>query len=500
MLLRPQIIDLKIIGYYTGRIVLGIGLLMLIPLALALGFREFDPAFDFLIGVSVCFIAGFCLSIICYCRQNLNWMHGMVVVGLCWLVAMLLGAIPLYLSGHWLSYLDSCFEAMSGFATCGLTLVQRLDHLSLSHNMWRQLMMYIGGQGIMVVALTFFIRGAAGAFKMYVGEAREERVLPNVIQTARFIWLVSLVYLVLGAAALAVIAGRLGISPRMAALHGIWVGIAAWDTGGFAPQSQNILYYHSPMFETATIVMMIMGSLNFKLHYALWSGNRKEIFRNIEVITFVISLAVLFSLASVGLTRRGVFPDTLSLFRRGFYQVISGHTGTGYMTIYARQFVNEWGGVALLAVSAAMGLGAGACSTCGGIKVLRVGIIFKAIVEDVKHLILPESSLIVQKFHHIRDLILEEKQVRSAAIVMIAFIFLYGLGAFSGLLAGYPLQQALFESISAAANVGLSCGITQASMPNFLKVVYILEMWAGRLEFVSVFALAGFVVALIKGR
>ncbi len=500
MLLCPRLKDIRIVGYYAGKIVVGIGLLMLIPLVLALVFHEPDPALDFAVGIAVCILAGFSLTVVCYTRQEPSWMHGMTVVSLGWLLAMLAGAVPLYLSGHYLSFLDACFESMSGFATCGLTLVQQLDHMSLSHNMWRHLIMYVGGQGIVVVALTFFLRGTSGAFRMYVGEARDEKILPNVIETARFIWLVSVVYLILGAAALAIAALRLGISPRPAVLHGIWIFMAAWDTGGFAPQTQNILYYHSWLFETITIFIMILGSLNFKLHYAVWSGNRKEIVRNIEIVTFVITLTALFVLTAVGLARSGVFPDAVSLFRRGFYHLVSGHSGTGFMTVYARQFINEWSGTAMLALTVAMGLGGCICSTSGGIKLLRVGVFCKAIAEDVRRLILPDSALVIQKFHHIRDLILEDKQARSAAITIVAFVCLYLLGTFAGLLAGYSLEESMFESTSAAADVGLSCGITQAAMPAFLKVIYIVEMWAGRLEFVSVFGLAGFIVALLRGK
>jgi len=128
----------------------------------------------------------------------------MIVVSLSWLVAMVLGAIPLYLSGHWKSFLDACFDAMSGFATTGLGLVQDLDHLSYAHNLWRHLTMFLGGQGIVVIALSFFVRGFSGAFKMYVGEARDEKIMPNVINTSRFIWLVSIVYLILGTLALGI--------------------------------------------------------------------------------------------------------------------------------------------------------------------------------------------------------------------------------------------------------------------------------------------------------
>ena len=191
---------------------------------------------------------------------------------------------------------------MSGFATTGLTLVQDLDHLSHAHNMWRHLMMYIGGQGIMIVALTLLVRGVGSALPIYIGEAREEKVLPNVVHTARFIWLVSLVYLLMGTLALSFSAISCGMPNLKALLHGLWVTMAAWDTGGFSPQSQSILYYHNFSFELITISLMLLGSLNFSLHYALWAGKRKEIFRNIETVSFFISVALLFSLSAFGLT------------------------------------------------------------------------------------------------------------------------------------------------------------------------------------------------------
>ena len=237
----------------------------------------------------------------------------MIVVSLSWLLAMFLGAVPLYLSRHWGGYLDACFDAMSGFATTGLALVQDLDHLSCAHNMWRHLMMYIGGQGIMIVALTLLVRGAGSALPIYVGEAREEKILPNVVQTARFIWLVSLVYLLMGTLALSFSAASGGMPGLKSLLHGLWVAMAAWDTGGFAPQSQSILYYHNFTFELITIGLMLLGSLNFSLHYALWAGKRKEIFRNIETVSFSISVALLFGLSAWGLSSGGVYPGAISL-------------------------------------------------------------------------------------------------------------------------------------------------------------------------------------------
>jgi trk system potassium uptake protein len=499
MILKPTHNDVKVIFYYIGKITLGIGLCMLVPLAVGVIFREWDATADFLIGLTASLSFGFLFMKLFHTKENMNLMHGLVVASLSWLIATLFSAIPLYLSGHFLSFLDTCFDTMSGFATTGLVIIQDIDHLSNSHNMWRHFIMFMGGQGIIVVALTFLIR-AGGAFTMYVGEARDEKIMPNVIHTARFIWLVSLVYLAIGTAALAAVSIYEGIPPVRSILHGMWIFMAAWDTGGFTPQSQNILYYHSMPFEIITISIMLLGALNFKLHYAIWTGNKKEIFKNIETVSLFVTILTTFSICAAGLTKLGVYPEAVALFRKGFYQIVSGHVGTGYSTIYPRQFVLEWGGLAMVATTIAMGLGGCACSTAGGIKALRIGIIFKAICQDVKRIIVPENAVIIQKFHHIKEVVLDDKHVRLAALITICYLLLYFAGAVIGMLLGYSPLQALFESVSAAANVGLSCGITAATMPALLKITYIFQMWVGRLEFMSVFALAGFIIAAVKGK
>lgn len=500
MILQPRLEDIKIIGFYLGKIIIGLSFTMLLPALVGVACAESNPALDFLIGFEISLLFGLILTKLCATEKDLNWMQGMIVVSLSWLAAMVLGAIPLWLSGHWKSFLDACFEAMSIFATTGLALVQDLDHLSLSHNLWRHLGAFIGGQGIAIAALSLFVKGTSGAFKMYVGEARDERLLPNVIHTARFIWLISLFYLGLGTLSLGITGMSLGLKPASAFFHGACIFMAGFDTAGFAPQSQSILYYHSIVFEIVTIVIMIAGALNFNFHYQLWSGNRKEAFKNIESKAFLISVTLTFLVIGAALNQLGVYPKAIVLFRKGFFQLISGHSTAGYMTIYAQQFINEWGSFALVALICAMALGGCACSTAGGIKMLRVGIAYKALREDIKRIILPERAVIAEKLHHIKEIFLEDKQVRSALLITLSYIVLYLLGALVGMFYGYPFLESLFESTSAAANVGFSCGITTAGMPAGLKLTYIFQMWAGRLEFMSIFTLLGFFFAAIKGR
>jgi trk system potassium uptake protein TrkH len=500
MILKPQLQDLKNIGYYSGKIIIGISLTMLVPMVVGLLFAEINPALDFLIGAEIALLIGLILTRLCVTEKDLNWMQGMIVVSLSWLAAMLLAAIPLYLSGHWGCYLDACFETMSGFTTTGLTLVQDLDHLSYAHNLWRHFTPFLGGQGIIIIALSFFIKGLSGAFKMYVGEARDEKLLPNVISTSRFIWLMSIIYLILSTLVLGIVGIANGMKPVNAFFHGACVFMAAFDTAGFAPQSQNILYYHSLTFEVITIVIMLLGALNFNLHYRIWTGDRREIWKNIETRTMCITILLTFLIVVIGLNQVGSYPRAIIMFRKGFYQLASAHTTTGFMTIYARQFIDEWGNLALVGLIIAMALGGGACSTAGGIKMLRLGIIAEALKQDVKRIILPERAVVEQRLHHLKEMFLEDKQVRAALLITVSYLVLYGIGTLIGMFYGYSFLESLFESTSAAANVGLSCGITAPGMAAGLKLTYIVQMWAGRLEFMSVFTLIGFFVAVIKGK
>jgi len=500
MLLRPRRDDHLVIGKYTGKIIIGVGLLMVVPLITSLIFSEWDTALDFVISISLCLIFGYGTQVLCHTDRELGWSHGLVVASSSWLVATALGAMPHWLSGHMGSYLDAMFDVMSGYTTTGLYLMQDLDHIAHGLNMWRHLLTYAGGQGIVVIALTFLFKGAAGAYTVYVGEGKDERLLPNVVQTARAIWLVSLTWLAIGAAALTVAGLALGQEPVRALLHGLWVYMGAWSTGGFAPQSYNTFYYHSLIYEVLTVIVFVAGSFNFALHWAVWTGKRKEIVRNIETVSFAISLSVIVIVTTFVLAKAGVYPDAMALFRKAFYQLASGHTTTGFSTMYSRAFVTQWGPIGMLAITVAMAIGASACSTAGGIKGIRLGVIFHALLQDVRRSVTPERALVSAKYHHIKDIALTDGLVRSAMTITIAYVALYVVMALVGAFAGYDFTEAMFEGVSAASNTGLSCGVTSPTMPDAMKALYIFAMWLGRLEFMSVFALGGYAVSMIRGR
>ena len=350
-----------------------------------------------------------------------------------------------------------------------------------------------------VLALTFLLPGTAGTYKIYVGEGKDEHLLPNVVQTARAIWMVSLANLLVGSFFLWIAGMWLGQGPVRGLLHAVWIFMSSWSTGGFAPQSYNSIYYHSLLYEVITIPIFVIGSFNFALHWAVWTG-KKEIYRNIEIISFFTTVMIAMLLATAGLMQLKVYPDGVAVFRKMFFQVISAHTTTGLGTIYSRTFVRQWGPMAMLGIIMAMAIGASACSTTREFKGIRMGIIFKGLIQDVRRLISPESVRVVEKWHHVSTRILDDATVRTAMLIVLSYTGIYAFGTVVGVYYGYDLMDAMFDAVSAGSNSGLSCGVVSPTLPPLMKVVYLFEMWAGRLEFMSLFALAGYFVALFRGR
>ncbi|OHD25506.1 MAG: cation transporter [Spirochaetes bacterium GWB1_59_5] len=497
---KPKAEDYRIIASYAGRVAIGLGFACAVPLLAAVVEGEWAVCVDFVICATACFLSGAALAMLMPDDARPGWLHGMVATAVAWLFVMALAAIPYRLSGHYGSYLDCMFDAMSGFTTTGLTLVGDLDHLSAGLNTWRHVITFIGGQGVVVLALSFLIGGSAGSYELYVGEAKDERLFPSVMHTAKTIWKISAVYFAVGIAALWATGVAIGLPIKAAFYHGAWIYMAAWSTGGFAPMSQNFLYYHSAAYDAVGVAFFVAGSLNFALHHAVLTGNRREMLKNVETISFFVTFTGLFSVIAAGLTRAGVYPDFVALMRKGFYHAISAHTTTGFMTVAARQFALEWGDLALCGMILAMMIGGSACSTAGGVKGLRVGGIWLAARHETRRLLLPAGALFPRKLHMVEDRFLGDEQVKGFALVTVLYVGMWAMATLAGVAVGYPILDAAFEAASVSGNVGLSIGVTSSAMPNFLKIAYILVMWAGRLEFMAVLALGGFVVSAVRRR
>jgi trk system potassium uptake protein len=479
--------DWSIILNLTGSIIFYFGFTMLIPMIIAIFSKEYNSFINFTIGFLLCFVSGYILRKLFKLEKETEWIHGMSATTISWLIAMLFGAVPYYLSGFFRSYLDACFDTMSGLTTTGLFTMQNIDHAPISINIWRHVLTFIGGQGIVVIALAFLAPLGGLAFKALVGEGKEERLTPSMRETGKAIWFISLIYLFIATIGYFFIGLNMGLKPGWSLFHGVCAFMSAWSTGGFGPQSQNTLYYHSFPFEIISMIFMIIGSMNFGLHYYVWFKNKKELIKDIEIKSFFVTCTITFVLLLYGLIKDRIYTTFLPLIRKSLFILISGHTTTGNQTIYSVQFVTHWGSIGLLAIILAMAFGGSSASTAGGFKGLRIGILFKATIAEIKKYFLPPGGVVVEKFNHLQENVLSDKVVRSAALIVILYILMHTVGTLVGVMNGYPVIQSLFESISAGSNTGLSCGITSTLMPASMKITYIMNMWLGRLEFIAVF-------------
>ncbi len=497
--MKLRVADVRTIAHFVGVFVVGIACAMLLPLATAVAWREWAPALDYVLGIGIALPIGLGLMHADVRCERVTYAHAFTITALGWLIASFVAAVPLAFSGNYLSYVDAVFDALSGLTTSGLTVVVDLDYMSHAHNMWRHLTHLIGGQGIVVAALSLGVGLRGGGLSLYLAEGRDERILPNVLHTVRFIWFVTALYVGIGTLALFAVTFQLGMAPDRGILHAFWMAVAAYDTGGFGPQSMNSMYYHSIAFEFVTVFLMIGGAVNFSLHAHVLRGAYDGLWKDIEMRFLAGSMMMLSLLVAAGLSAQSLFSGSLlESWRKGAYHILSAHTGTGHQAVYSNQWLTDMGPAVLGALLLAMAAGGAVSSTAGGIKAMRLGLIVRALLQQVRESLAPRSAVSHVRYHHLGERILTPQAASAAGMVFILYVVTYILGAFIGAQYGYDLRSAVFESVSATANVGLSSGIVSAGMPLGLKLTYMFQMWAGRLEFLAVLVLFAHVVLAVR--
>ena len=484
--------DFLNISYYLGTLLLFLGAIMLIPLVVSLFFHEFETSAHYLVGVGVALALGAALRLTSLSPGGLERKEAMAVVGSMWIITVLIGAIPLWLSGHFSSYLDALFESVSGFTATGLSLILDIDHLSMADQMWRFTMHFLGGQGVIVVALSMGVFARTGTSFMSA-EAREEEVLPFVKRTAQFIWRFSAVVTLVGTLVVSVITLILGMEPLRAFFHALWFTIGSYDTGGFAPQSLSLMYYHSWPMEFVCMILMCMGAINFAIYARLWQGRwrtvLRDFLRDIELKTLVIWTVAILVLFTGTLIAGGIFNDLGTLVRRGVFTIVSASTNTGYQLFSTEQINTLFTSGAFMILILSLAIGGSIGSTAGGIKALRVGLVAKAVVARTRSLLSPSSIQDNTSYYHNGRRLLDNEAVNGAMLITLLFILSYVLGTVAGVVAGYDALSAVLESVSVASNAGLSSGISTAAAPWGLKVIYIVQMLLGRLEFFTILTL-----------
>jgi trk system potassium uptake protein TrkH len=502
MLLRPTADDVRVIARTTGLAVLGLGAATSALGLVALLGGDVESSTALLTGGAVGIAIGGAVRLRVWSPAPLSWTRGVVAATLTWLTCSLVAAIPLYLSRHYATYLDAYFEAMSGLTTTGLTTVQDLDHMPLALGMYRHLLELLGGLAFVVVGLTVLTAATATASSLTPSDVRDERILPSPERTWRQVWSVASVVLGFGLVLCTITIALAGMRGWSIVAHATSLTVSAATTGGFTLQSTSVTFYHSPLVEGALVPLMLAGAISFAIHRAARQGRRWELTHEFELRILLLSLAGVAAIVLVGLGRSGSQVDVVPLLRRGAFTAVAAQTTTGLTTVTPRLIATDWGQLAPAALVAGMTIGGMTGAPAGGLKTLRVGVILKGLVADVRRVLLPESALIVPTFRWGRERHLEHAHVRSAATLLLITLAAVLTAATVVLFVDgtVDLTESLFTATSAVTNSGQSIGAFGPETSGGLKVGFLSLMLLGRLEWLAVFATIGFAFAGLRGR
>lgn len=486
---RLSLYDLRVIGHYLGVLILLTTVGLAAPLITSIVFGEWRATERYLLSIGIFLIVGSGLRFLRIQPGRLSRQQAFAITGLSWLVLAFFAALPLYWSGHYANYLDALFESVSGFTTTGASVVQDLDHLAYADNMWRFMMHLIGGLGLVVVGLSFGLFGKGGA-SLFTSEGRSEHVVPNVVQTTQFISRIAVVFIAISTIAVGSICIAIGIDPARAFLQSLWVSISAFMTAGFVPMSQNIMYYHSLSIEIILIVVMVLGSINFTLHAEVLRGRVRSVIEDTEVKFMIAWIVLIVVVLASSLAGSRLFSNLPNIERRGLFMVFAAFTTTGFQNVTTPQLAaSGFSSGAFLVLAILMAVGASSGSTAGGIKMSRLAILGKSIIATLKETLAPDTARVVTSYNHIGRRPVTPDIVREATTVLILYGITYVIGALAGIASGFEASQAIFESVAMASNGGITSGIVAPGMAWPLELFYLFEMWAGRLEFVTLLAL-----------
>ncbi len=491
--MRFPLARLRVVLTYVGYVLLVFGFLLLVPFFQALYLRETGRPDAKLLTFAIPLVVSLILGAVCRWQikrwrgpRRVGSPEAMLICLLGWVVVSAVGAIPFsYELG--VSYLDAYFEAMSGFTTTGITMLTGLDQMPLSLLFWRSMTQWIGGLGILTFFLVVLFEGGL-SHRLFGAEShkiRGKRVAPGMWNTLKILWLVYILFT-------ALIAGAL-ILCKVSAYDAVSHAFTCIATGGYSPHDASIAYYeqagfrHHVAIEYVIIVGMWAGGTNFLIHYRLLKGDLRSLWDNAEMKAWWTILGV--ALAAVMVSRLLSAPEARfgETFRHGLFQVVSIASTTGFAT---RDVATDYfTPVARQVFLVLMLIGGCAGSTGGGVKVIRIVILWRTVVEQVREALSPESAVELVLVDGKR---VDESEIHRTAALFFAWLALLLFGAITtASLSRYNSVASASGMFSALGNIGpCYIPVNEISLLHpVIKLVYIAGMLAGRLEIIPLLIL-----------
>jgi trk system potassium uptake protein TrkH len=416
-------------------------------------------------------------------RQRLRAPTAISITVLAWVLIPVLGAFP-FAEALKIPYIDALFESVSGWTTTGLTIlsgqpsswhhvyVPKVEQIPICLQVWRTVMQWEGGLGIVVFTLGIMAQPGISAAALYLAEGRQEKIEASVRATAVKALIIYSTYTVIGAALFYLA----GMNLYDAISHSM-TGIA---TAGFSTHTQSIGYYiNKPVILVVAMTIMYLGAMNFKDHYALFTGRFRYLKESIETKAQILIIGLSIIVAIILWLRNPIMHKEFTLLQIIFH-VVSSSATAGFQ---AGDLSKADDAYKILLASLAL-LGGSAFSTAGGIKILRLVIAVKTIGIESGILLHPSGY---RPRTRLGRYYLDAELLRRALAVIAAMTLTHLVlsTALSGLYPQYSIADSMFEVASAMGNVGLSVGISSAAAPVGAKIILILAMLLGRLEVVT---------------
>lgn len=444
-----------------------------------------DPAGDrtaFLWAVLVTAGAGFILFSLAYPsrHETLSLAESFSLVSLAWLLAGCFGGLPFYFfSGFEGGFLEAFFEAVSGFTTTGATVIADVEGLPGGILFWRSLTQWLGGMGIIILFLAVLPRFGFRSTALYRAELPgpvAERFVPRVAETARWLWMIY--------GALTVLQTLLLLLCGLSLFDALTHALTTMPTGGFSTYNASVAALQNPAAEVVIIVFMFLAGVNFTLYFRLLRGNRgalkSEELRFYGLVLVAATVLVAINIAPI------LGKDILLSIRQAAFQVVSIATTTAY----ASTDFDIWPHFSRALLFFLMFLGASSASTSGGIKQVRLLLLFKYARRELLRLVHPSAVASVK----LDEQAVSEETLRGVAGFTFLYILIFAFSTLALCWMELDLTTAASAAASALSNVGPGPGLlephfTYRAVPAAGKVLLSLMMIMGRLEIYTVLVL-----------
>tara|TARA_B100000929_G_scaffold37239_1_gene26592 strand:- start:551 stop:1996 length:1446 start_codon:yes stop_codon:yes gene_type:complete len=469
----------KTVFFIIGILLVVLGIFMLVPYGVQLIYNENSSSF-FSSSVITIFIGILTVLANLTKEKQLNLRQAFLFSSLAWISIAFFGGIPFILSDLKLSFSEAFFESMSGITTTGSTVILDLDSSPKSILLWRAIMQWLGGIGIIVMATTVLPLLKVGGMQLFKLDASgTEKILPKTVEISLLI-ITIYTTLTFGCALVYWIQG-------MSVFDSIAHSFTTLATGGFSTHNESIGYFKNPGIEFTATIFIVLGSIPFIAYLKFIKGNRKIFFQDVQIKGFiyllVISILIMFLYLFVN-NNEYSFLDNL---RISSFNVLSILSGTGYVT----DDFGLWGEFPLIFFLFLMFVGGCAGSTTCGIKIFRLQILFFFLKNQIKKIIYPNSIFIL----NYNNQKIEDGFINSVIVFIFSYLFIFLMIAILLSITGLDFLSAISGAATSISNVGPGLGEMIGPNGNFSQVSNISKwilsfgMLLGRLEIFAVLVL-----------